>query len=99
MATCVINPEKLNVGIVAFYDLLATELYGKTFDHYDCTKVEVGKEVFNKIEEYYRAEKNMPKEDFAMLWCCYGPKATLDGYQVQAKDDWATDDDVEWSRK
>lgn len=88
-----ITPEKLTGGLGAFYDLLATELYGKTFDHYDCTKVEVGKEVFNKIEEYYCVENNMPKNNFAVVWCCCGPKATLDGYEVEVEDNWCSEED------
>ena len=84
----------LNVGIVDFYDMLATELYGKTFDHYDCRKVEVGKSIFEAICNHY-IEQGKPAEDFAMLWCCYGPKATRDGYSFCVEDDWATDDESE----
>lgn len=90
--TITITPEEATCGIVQLFDNITTKLYGKNYCSYDCTKICVGKEVFNKVEEYYRTEKNMPKEEFAMLWCCFGPKATLDGYEVEVEDDWCDDE-------
>lgn len=79
------------MGIVDFYDNLSVLMYGKTYDHYDCTKVYVGKAIQNDIFEYYKRQGK--KEEFvSMLWVCYGPKATLEGYEVECENDWATND-------
>ena len=78
-------------GIVEFYDRLAELMYGKTYAHYDCTKVYVGKEIQDKIFNYYRTQGTEDSE-ISMLWVCYGPKATLEGYEVECENDWATDE-------
>lgn len=78
-------------GIPTLYDTIAQGMYGKTFDHYDVCKVEVGKEIFNQMEAYY-TEQGMDRAEFGMLWVCYGPKATLEGYEVQVEPGWAYDD-------
>lgn len=90
--TITITPKEATCGIVQLFNNIATKLYGKPYYSYDCTKICVGKEVFNKVEEYCRTEKYMSREDFAMLWCCYGPKATLDGYEVEIEDNWCAEE-------
>ena len=87
MARITLTPEDCNCGIDQLFDNISTKLYGRTYDSYDCTKVCVGKEVFNAVTEYYVAD-GKPAEDFAMLWCCYGPKATLEGFEVEVDDSW-----------
>ena len=89
--TWIMDPERAKCGIPQFYELAADAMYDKTFDHYDCCKVEVGKEILNRIEEYY-VEQGMDRAEFGMLWVCYGPKATLEGYEVQVEPGWAYDD-------
>lgn len=91
----VINPttfqDNFRCGIVELYDRIAKMIFGKTFDHYDCTKIEVGRKILDAVEAYY-IEQGMDKAEFGMMWVCYGPKATLDDYNVQVETDWATDD-------
>lgn len=86
MVHTTLTPEDCNCGIVELFNNISTKLYGRTYDSYDCTKVCVGKEIFDRVEEYY----GKASEDFAMIWCCYGPKATLEGYEVEAEDNWAS---------
>lgn len=88
------DPEKCKCGISDLYDLIADSICGKAFDHYDVTKVYVGKEVLDRVEEYY-LEQGADRADFGMLWVCYGPKATLEGYEVQVDAGWAYDDESE----
>lgn len=87
-----IYSDGFKCGVVEMYDRFAKMAYGKTFDHYDCTKICVGKKIFDRIEAYY-TEQGMDRADFGMLWCCYGPKATLNDYLVELEDGWATDDE------
>lgn len=89
--TWIMDPERANCGIPQFYELVADAMYDRTFAHYDCTKVECGKDILEAIREYYR-EQGVEDFDFNMMWVCYGPKATLEGYEVQVEEGWATDD-------
>jgi hypothetical protein len=89
--TWIMNPELAKCGIVDLYEMMADAIEGKSFDHYDCTKIEVGKEIFNRIEDYY-IERGMDRASFGMMWVCYGPKASLEGYEVQVEPGWAYDD-------
>lgn len=87
----IMDPQQTEMGIVDFYEFLADNIFGKSFDHYDCTKINVGEEIFEGIKRYY-LEKGMGDVDFGMMWVCYGPKASLTGYNVELEDGWATDD-------
>lgn len=78
------------MGLVDFYDALARLMYGKTYEHYDCRKVCVGKSIQDDIFKYYE-EQGKETIDISMMWVCYGPKATLEGYEIEAENDWATD--------
>lgn len=86
----ILNPEYI-LSIVELYDLIAEELYGKTFDHYDCTKVSVGEGVYENIRRYY-IDKGEEDFSFNMIWVCYGPKATLTGYNIEVEEGWCYDD-------
>lgn len=78
----VLNKELCNIGIVGLYHRISELFYGKTFDSYDCTKVEVGEKIYEDVRNYYQDE-GMSYQDFCMAWLCYGPKATLEGYEVR----------------
>ncbi len=93
MDTYIMDPTRITT-IPEFYEALADAMYDKSFDHYDCTKVEVGESIFEDIRAYYK-EQGVDDFNFNMLWVCYGPKATLKGYEVQAEDGWAYNDKEE----
>lgn len=90
-----INPtiytDGFKCGMVEMFDRFAKMILGKTCDHYDCRKVYVGEKIMELVESYY-LEQGMEKAEFGMVWVCYGPKATLDGYKVQVDAGWATDE-------
>lgn len=88
--TYAIYPTTCEIGIPEFYDQLSKLMYGKCYDHYDCTKVCVGKSIQDDIFNYYKAQ-GVEDWEICMLWVCYGPKATLEGYEVECENDWATD--------
>ena len=84
-----IDEEQCKCGIVELYDNIALGICGKTFNHYDCCKIEVGKEVFERVKDYY-LEQGTDESGFGMLWVCYGPKANLEGYEISVKPGWAS---------
>lgn len=90
--TYVMYPTKCELGIPEFYNALSKLMYGKEYDHYDCTKVCVGKSIQEDIFNYYK-EQGAEEFEISMLWVCYGPKTTLEGYEVECENDWATDDE------
>ena len=79
-----------NIGIVELYDLVSELSFGRTFPNYDCTKIEIGKEIFEKIRAHY-LEHGTDNFSFNMLWVCYGPKASLEGYEVRIEDGFASE--------
>lgn len=84
-------PKKAEIGIPEFYGELAKLMFGKEYDHYDCSKVCVGKSIQEDIFNYYK-EQRIEEWEIGMLWVCYGPKATLNGYEIEADADWAYND-------
>lgn len=72
------------VSIPELYDNIAIKLFGKTANHYDCTKIKVGDKIENAISRYYGDDS----QGFAMHWLCFGPKAILNGYEVEVDEGW-----------
>lgn len=89
--TWIMDPERAKCGITELYEMMADAMYDRSFSNYDCTKIEVGKSIFEAIREFY-VEAGLDEATFGMMWVCYGPKATLEGYEVQVEEGWATDD-------
>ena len=87
--------EKLSkVSITDLYTNIACKMGIKDTKNllkFDCKKVLVGQSIFDRCSEFYK-EQGVPGEDFAMMWLCYGPKASLEGYEVEVKDSWYTVD-------
>ena len=75
------------VSIPQLYDNICLALTGKKASKYDCTKVLVGESVFEACREYYR-EQGADDTEFAMAWCCCGPKAELNGYEISVEEGW-----------
>lgn len=75
------------VSIPQLYDNISLAITGKKGSKYDCSKVLVGNDIFEACREYYR-EQGGDDVGFAMLWCCYGPKAELEGYEVSVEKGW-----------
>ena len=83
-----LNKSECNIGIVELFDRISELFYGRTYSHYDCTKVEVGEGIFEDVRNHY-LENGADNFNFNMLWVCYGPKATLEGYEVRIEDGFA----------
>ena len=75
------------VSIPTLYDNISMVINGKKASNYDCTKVCVGESILNDCERYVN-ENGGKKGDFSMLWVMYGPKATLQGYEVEVEEGW-----------
>lgn len=91
MATYIIDPLQCECGLPALYDLIATSLYDKTFDHYDCRKVCIGASVYDAVERYY-INDGATAGEVAMAFLMYGPKPSLEGYEVEVEEGWCYDD-------
>ncbi|MBP5423830.1 MAG: hypothetical protein J6Y78_15445 [Paludibacteraceae bacterium] len=77
------------VAIPKLYENIAVKLGIKNATNFDCTKVLVGQSIFDACSDFYK-EHGVPDDEFAMLWVCYGPKASLEGYKVEVEDSWCT---------
>ena len=86
-----LNEQLSFVSIPELYDNISMKINGKTADKYDCTKVLVGDAIYNAIQRYY-TNGGKDKTDFAMRWLCFGPKATLNNYEVEVEDGWCVMD-------
>lgn len=75
------------VTIPKLYENIAAKLHLKNATNFACNKVLVGQGIFDTCRNYY-ANQGVPGEEFGMLWLCYGPKATLEGFKVEVEDDW-----------
>lgn len=42
---------------------------------YNCTKINVARNIQEKLFKYYEEVEHMPKANIGMIWCIYGPKA------------------------
>lgn len=69
------------LSITDVYDLTAMAM-GFNPDEvtgYDCTKIEVAEDIFNWVEQFYKAAYHDDyKQKFGMDWVCYGPKCNTD---------------------
>ena len=81
--------ELNQMSISEFYDEVARKLgYTNTDDlNYDCTKIDVSNKIQDMIFGYYY-DKGIDKDEIAMIWVCYGPKAHYDwnDWKVQVED-------------
>ena len=70
--------EQSYCDIKRLYDTIAQVIgYEKTDDEaYDCNKVYVARNIQDNVMAYYDNERDLPEYDRAVLWACYGPKAT-----------------------
>lgn len=75
------------VSIPTLYDNIAMAMYGRKGTNYDCSKVLVGESIFDACKEYV-VESGGQESDFNMLWCIYGPKATLSGFDFEVEEGW-----------
>ena len=81
-------------SIVDFYQAVAEQQFGSELvevQSYDCTKIKVSEERFEKIREYYEKEYGMLVEEFAMQWIMRGPKVdcNLSETEVEVEDGFA----------
>lgn len=86
-----LNEALSYVSITELYDNISMKINGKKASQYDCRKVRVGESVMNAVQRYYGIQfknQNKAQTDFAMNWLCYGPKATLNGYEVEVEEGW-----------
>lgn len=69
--------DKMPTGITHLYDIVAENLgHDPSKCHYNCTKIEVAKNLVDAIEECYNPHDGTSdwKMTFGMHWCCFGPK-------------------------
>jgi hypothetical protein len=69
--------DKMPTGITHLYDMVAEKLgHDPSKCQYDCTKIEVAKNLADAIEECYNPHDgtNDWPLTFSMHWCCFGPK-------------------------
>ena len=81
------------VSIPELYDNISMKINGKKANHYDCRKVRVGEAIHSAIERYYGMQfdymdDNDLKGNVFLLWVTYGPKVSLEGYEVEVDDGW-----------
>lgn len=73
--------------ICDLYDNIAFILGYKDIEKikYDCKKIRVTEEVFNKVRSFYKEEYDTSDLDFGLEWIACGPKADLEmeGFQVE----------------
>lgn len=76
--------------ICDLYDNIAFILGYKDIEKikYDCKKIRVTEEVFNKVRSFYKEEYEASNMAFGMEWLACGPKADLEmaGFQVEIED-------------
>lgn len=87
--TTALTEEKSHVSIPTLFDNISLDINGKVATKYDCTKVCVGEDVYEACKDEYIG-KGGDEVGFATLWCFYGPKATLQGYDVEVEEGWCT---------
>lgn len=73
------------------YDNIAMKLGLPLADdvRYDCTKICVANNIQEEIFAYYE-KMGKSKQDIAMMWLCYGPKAIdeLEDDEVEVEEGW-----------
>ena len=77
------------VSVSELYDNICIALHGAKAQKYDCTKILVGKKIFDAVNNYYE-EQGVDAVGFGMIWCCYGPIAELENYDVRVEEGWCT---------
>ena len=83
-------------AITPFYENVALVLGKDPFNlMYECTKINVSKNVQDLIFEYYKAEGAQDYE-ICMRWCCFGPKVdeTLEDFEVEIFDGFCIEEDI-----
>ena len=81
------------VSVPELYDNISMKINGKKASHYDCRKVCVGEAIRSASERYYGLQfEGYPQNELSgnvfLLWLTYGPKVTLQGYEVEVEDGW-----------
>ena len=80
------------VSIITFYENVAfkadIKLLTSTKYSFDCTKINVGKNIQEALFEYMR-KAGYDKQDIGRAWCIYGPKVdeNLGDDEVEFSDD------------
>ena len=85
-----LTDEEVHTSIVQLYNNIALRLgYNPDNCEYDCRKINVSNDIFERIYDYYRTEENYGMDTMGMVWCCYGPKCDdkLKEYEVEIADD------------
>ena len=74
-----LTEEECYTEIINLYDTVAKKLGFKNVEslEYDCRKICVSKNVYEKINAYYK-DQGMDAQSFAMRWVSFGPKANLE---------------------
>ena len=84
-----VSGTKTSIGTL--YDVIAVAMNLPVNDdaRYDCSKVNVAKNIQENVFEYYK-DSGMNEESVCMLWLCYGPKAVdyLADDEVELKEGW-----------
>lgn len=65
-----------STNLPRLYDCVAIAM-GLNLDNimsYDCKKIEVSTAIMHKIMDWYKANYDDYKTQFAMEWICFGPK-------------------------
>lgn len=90
MTNLTMTPEECYCALPELYDRIAIKMYGKTFARYDCTELDVGKDILAASEQFYKDTKGAEAWEVNMLWLNCGPHPSLEGYEVKGGN-WAID--------
>lgn len=88
--------KPMETTIPNLYDQIAIEMKLPVTDdvRYDCTKVNVSKDIMDAIFSYYK-KHGLDEGSLSMTWVCYGPKAVdeLGESTVELEEGWYTRND------
>ena len=86
----ILTDEEVNTSITHLYDNIAKRLgYDPSKCRYDCRRIAVANNIFERVYAYYEREELYGMEGMAMAWCSFGPKCCndLSDYTVSIADD------------